>query len=107
MSKNATVTVTKNKGAIEVSAAIPALRPRKGIEPIRYDLTDAHAAAVAEFGADRVGSLISPSIVLENRPRTNVLEGRWIFEYVTLEVPVRRPTTRRPRSTRTKTKTTE
>lgn len=103
MSKNADVEVTQKGATIEVTAKIPALRPRKGVEPIRYDFIDARSAAVAEYGAAQVGSLISPSVVLENRPRTNILSGSWTFEFVVPKVPTRKPRTRRPRTTKTKT----
>lgn len=110
--KKAEVTVTKQKNTIVVNATIPSLNPRKGVEPIRFDLTDARNAATAEYG-DRVGSLSGPSVVLENRPRTNNLSGTWVFNYET-PVPTTASntttTTRTTRSTRrnrrTKTQTT-
>ena len=116
MNKNAKVTVKKEGGTIVVTAKIPSLQPRKGVEPVRYDLTDARAAAIDKYGKN-VGSLTSsPSVVLENRPRTNVLAGSWTFEWVTSTVPTRstkpasrsskpRTRTRRTRNTSTTTDT--
>ena len=77
------ITVTKESEAVSVTAEIPEMNPRKGIEHIRYDVVNARQSAVDKYGND-VGNLttFSKNPVLENRPRENgtVLKGKWLFE---------------------------
>jgi len=110
MSKQAKVKIQQQKNSVTVEAEIPALDPRKGITPIRYDVTDAEAAVqlwATKKGVD-VGGLISDSTVLENRPRTNRLHGTWTFKInraVTIEIPKTnsRAQTRKRRTTSSRT----
>lgn len=81
MNKNTKVTVSKAGNTVIVAVELPQLDHRKGIVPERYDFTHARAAAIEEYGSEVIGQLASPSIVLENRARTNRLKGRWVFEY--------------------------
>ena len=64
------ITVTKESEAISVTAEIPEMNPRKGIEHIRYDVVNARQSAVDKYG-DSVGNLTStsPNPVLENKLR--------------------------------------
>jgi len=80
--KNVKITVTREKDFISVSAEIPEMNPRKGIDHIRYDVVNARQSAVEKYG-DSVGNLTdtSPNPVLENKLRSSPpkLVGTWIF----------------------------
>ncbi len=111
MSKQAKVNIAQERTTVTVEAEIPALDPRKGIEPIRYDVTDATEAVQlwAERRGIEIGGLVSNSTVLENRPRTNRLHGTWTFAIKDpTPAPTPRGKTRKRRSTpsRTAKKTT-
>lgn len=84
MNKNVKITVTKNGNSIKVEAKIPKMNPRKNIHYIRYDVTDAHQAAISKYG-QLVGNLRSnkpsdnPVLDNKNRSTGNVLIGTWVF----------------------------
>ena len=91
--KNIEITVSKDKDSIKVEAKIPKINPRKNIHYIRYDVTDAHQAAVSKYG-ELVGNLRSnepehnPVLDNKNRPVGNVLIGTWVFN-TTIKAPSR------------------
>ena len=109
------IIVTKKTETISVTAEIPEMNPRKGIEHIRYDVVNARQSAVDKYGDD-VGQLTSdsPNPVLENKIRAsgNTLEGEWHFSIQRVQPPTPTPSlktrTRTSRARRSqKNKTTE
>ena len=109
--KHVKVKVERNlkENTIEVSAQIPEMNPRKGINYIRYDSTNAYQDAYEKYG-DLVGAhrsdLPCPVLDNKNRPIGNVLEGVWVFESLLnlKEIPA---TTKKTSRRRTRTKTTK
>jgi len=80
---------------IKMTVSIPAQNPRKRVPPLIFNVNDALTVATNKYGARVVE--VNGSDVLENRPRTNVLNGTYLIELV----PSRKKTTR-PRRTKTK-----
>ena len=108
MNKNEYVKIemAESDGCVTISATLPAINPRRNVPPIRYDLTDARSLAAEKYG-NRLLASVGQSPVLENRLRTNVLEGDFVFE---LTPPPKSPPAKRPKSSRLsakKTKNTE
>lgn len=120
--KNIEITVSKDRNSIKVEAKIPKMNPRKDIHYIRYDVTDAHRAAVSKYG-ELVGNLRSnepehnPVLDNKNRPVGNVLIGTWVFNtttkapaqqsFITTETPTQRTKARKTPRRRNKVNTPE
>ena len=121
--KNIKVTVSKQKNSITVNAEIPKMNPRKNINYIRYDVTNARNDALAEYGP-LVGNLRSnepednPVLDNKNRPSGNILNGTWVFNttdttsptflentFKSMETAPTRAKTRKTTRRRTKTTT--
>lgn len=84
---------------VTMTVRIPAVNPRKNVPPLVFNRNDALVFAQNKYGKREVSVVSGPT--LENRPRTNLLEG----EYV-LQLAPQPTSTRRTRSTKTKTTTT-
>ena len=90
--------MTESGNLLTVSVELPALNPRKGIGPMVFGLPNAQKHAEKEYG-DRLGPrAVSPSPTLENRLRTNLLKGEFVFELL----PATKPAPSRKRKTTTK-----
>ena len=89
---------TGNK--VTMTVEIPEINPRKNIPPLVFNKNDALAFAQNKYGKRTVSVISGPT--LENRTRTNLLEGEYHLQLAPQPAPARRPRTTKTKTTKTK-----
>lgn len=77
LEKYATIDYKKSGNSVVLTVKIPAYNPRKKVPPLVFNMNDAQHYTALKYGTSEITVTALGGPTLENRTRTNVLEGEF------------------------------